>query len=88
MHSKEDVTTKLVERLDWRFARRDDRRIARQLWKKRAVNAIYSLEEGAILDLCVHFLDEVGVLPRWHALQGDGIEREMVDFSSTSCCMG
>jgi hypothetical protein len=38
------------------------------------------LEEGAILDAFVPFLDEIGVVPRWQALQGDGIKREMVDF--------
>ena len=80
MQSPEDVTTNLVERLDGRFARRDESRIARRLWKKQAVDAISSLEEGAILDEFVHCLDEVGVLPRWQALQGDGIQREMVDF--------
>jgi hypothetical protein len=80
MQRKEDVRTNLVERLDWRFARRDESRIARRLWKKQAVDAIYSLEEGAILDEFVHFLDEIGVVPRWQGLQGDGIEREMVDF--------
>ena len=80
MQSKAEVTTNLVERLDWRFARRDESRIARRLWKKQAVDAIYSLEEGAILDEFVHFLDEIGVVPRWQALQGDGIKREMVDF--------
>lgn len=80
MQSKEDVTTHLVERLDWRFARRDDSRIARRLWKKQEVDALYSLEEGAMLAAFVHFLDEIGMLPRWQALQGDGIKREMVDF--------
>ena len=80
MQSKADVTTNLVERLDWRFAQRDDSRLARRLWKKPAVEAISSLEEGAILDEFVHFLDKVGVLPRWQALQGDGIKREMVAF--------
>ena len=77
MQSKEEVTTHLVERLDWRFARRDESRRARRLWKKQAVDAIYSLEDGAILDACVHFLDEGGVLARWQALQGEGIQREL-----------
>jgi hypothetical protein len=72
MPSKEDVTTNLVERLDWRFARR--------LWQQQAVDAISSLAEGAILDELIHCLDEVGVLPRWQALQGDGSQRELVDF--------
>jgi hypothetical protein len=80
MQSRTDVTTNLVERLDWRCARRDESRIARRLWQKQAVDAIYSLEEGAILDEFVHFLDEMGVLPRWQVLQGDEIQREMVDF--------
>src|SRR5215813_11916825 len=80
MQNKEAITTNLVERLDWRFARRDESRIARRLWKKQPVDAIYSLEEGAILDEFVHFLDEVGVLSRWQALQGEDIQREMVDF--------
>ena len=88
MQSKEDVTTNLVERLDWRCARRDENRVARRLWKKQAVDAIYSLEEGAILDEFVHFLDEVGVLPRWQALQGAGIQREMVDFFQYALLMG
>jgi hypothetical protein len=73
-------TTNLAEQLDWRFARRDDSRIARQLGKKRAVDAIDSPEEGAILDEFVHCLDEIGVVPRWQALRGDGIEGEMVGF--------
>src|SRR5215510_1550606 len=80
MQNKEEITTNLVERLDWRFARRDESRIARRLWKKQPVDAISSLEEGAILDEFVHFLDEVGVLSRWQALQGEDIQREMVDF--------
>ena len=80
MQNKEVITTNLVERLDWRFARRDESRIARRLWKQQPVDAIYSLEEGAILDEFMHFLDEGGVLPRWQALQGEDIQREMVDF--------
>jgi hypothetical protein len=80
MQSKADVTTHLVERLDWRCARRDDRRIARQLWKKQAVEAISSWEEGAIVDEFVHFLAEIGVVPRWQAWQGDGITRARGDL--------
>jgi len=45
MQNKAEITTNLMERLDWRFARRDESRIARRLWKKQPVDAIYSLEE-------------------------------------------
>ena len=40
MQNKEEITTNLVERLDWRFARRDESRIARRLWKQQPVDAI------------------------------------------------
>src|SRR5262249_47915643 len=80
MQNKEEITTNLVERLDWRFARRDESRIARRVWEEQPVDAIFSLEEGGLLGECVHFLGEVGVLSRWQALQGEDIQREMVDF--------
>jgi hypothetical protein len=50
------------------------------LEKKQAVEAIFSVEEGAIWDAFVQCLDEIGVAPRWPALQGDGLRREMVDL--------
>jgi hypothetical protein len=80
MQSKDDVKKDLVERLDWRLARRDDSRLARRLWKKQGVDAIYNLDEGAILDEFFHFLDQIGVLPLWQRLHGEGIQREMVEF--------
>ena len=83
MQSKEDVTTNLVERLDWRCARRDENRVARRWWKKQAVDAIYSLEEGAILDEFVHFLDEVGALPAGRPCRGPGSSGRGSTFSST-----
>ena len=84
-----------MERLEWRCAQRDDRRLARRLWKQPAVEAISSLDAGALVDECVHFLDAVGGLPRWQALQGDGLTRElgaffpsvMLDGRNTLCGM-
>ena len=78
--SKEDVTTHLVDRLDWRFARRDESRSARRGGKKQAVEALYRREAGAILEAFVRFLDEAGVWARWPTLQGEGSERERLDF--------
>ena len=69
-----------MARLDWRGARRDESRLARRLETKQAVDAISSLEEGAILDELVHLLDELGGLPRCQVLPGDERQRERVDF--------
>ncbi len=72
MQTREEITTNLVERLDWRVAQREESRVARRLWKKQPVDAISSLAEGALLDEFSHFLDKVGILSRWHALQITG----------------
>jgi hypothetical protein len=80
MQNQDEIKTNLLERLDWRFARRNESRVARQLWKKRSVDAIYNLEDGGILDEFFHFLDEIEVLTLWQGLQGEGMEREMVAF--------
>jgi hypothetical protein len=49
---------------------------------------MYRLEEGAILDECVPFVDEVGVLAPWQAWQGEDIQREMVDFCQSGMRYG
>ena len=77
-----------MERREWRCAQRDDRRLARRLWKKPAVEALSSLDAGAIVDECVHFLDEVGGLPRWQAVQGDGLTRELGAFCQSVMLYG
>jgi hypothetical protein len=80
MHTKEGIATNLVDRLDWRVAWREESRGARRWWNKQPMDAISSLEEGALLDEFFPCLDEVGMLARWQALQGEGIQRERVDF--------
>jgi hypothetical protein len=43
-------------------ARREDSRIARPLYRKQAVDGVYRLDEGALLDDFFSFLDELGVV--------------------------
>ena len=52
------------------------------------MEALSSLDAGAIVDECVHFLDEVGGLPRWQAVQGDGLTRELGAFCQSVMLYG
>ncbi len=48
--TREAIAQNLAERLCWQAARREDSRIARRLYRKRVVDGVYRLDEGALLD--------------------------------------
>jgi hypothetical protein len=55
----ETIEQNLAERLCWQAARRDDSRVARRLYQKQAVDGVYRLDEGALLDDFFHFMREL-----------------------------
>jgi len=78
--ARDELTQNLAERLCWQVARRDDRRIARRLYRKQVVDGVYRLDEGAVLDDFFHFLQAVGVMTLLEQAHGAAIQREMVPF--------
>jgi hypothetical protein len=74
----DEITQNLAERLCWEVARRDDSRVARRLYRKQAVDGVYRLDEGAVLDDCCHFLQRTGVMALLEQVHGVAIRREMV----------
>lgn len=46
MQSRESIKTNLVERLEWRFARPCESRVARRLWKKQGVAIAWKRERS------------------------------------------
>jgi len=76
--SREGMTQTLAERLCWQAARRDDRRVARRLYRQPVVDRVYRLDEGAVLDTFFHFLQALGVLDLMAPVQSQGLQREMV----------
>src|SRR5919108_5962397 len=78
--TREAITQNLAERLCWQAARRDDSRIARRLYRKQLVDGVYRLDEGALLDDFVHFLQAIGVMALLEEAHGGAIHREMVPF--------
>jgi hypothetical protein len=76
----DEITQNLAERLCWEVARRDDSRVARRLYRKQLVDGVYRLDEGALLDDFLHFLQAIGVMALLEEAHGAAIHREMVPF--------
>jgi hypothetical protein len=78
--TREEIPQNLAERLCWQAARRDDTRVARQLYRKQVIDGVYRLDEGALLDDFFYFLQELGVITWLGDVQGTAVQREMVPF--------
>jgi hypothetical protein len=76
--TQDEITQTLAERLCWEVARRDDARVARRLYRKPLVDGVYRLDEGALLDDCLHFLQAIGVMVLLEEAHGAAIHRQMV----------
>jgi hypothetical protein len=76
--TREAITQNLAERLCWQAAQRDDARVARRLYRKKVVDGVYRLDEGALLDDFFQFLRELGVLELMEGVRGTALQREMV----------
>jgi hypothetical protein len=74
----DEITQNLAERLCWEVARRDDSRVARRLYRKQLVDGVYRLDEGALLDDFLHFLQAIGVMELLAEAHGAAIPRAMV----------
>src|SRR5881296_2754992 len=77
---KDELTQNLAERLCWEVARRDDSRVARRLYRKQLVDGVYRLDEGALLDDFLHFLQAIGVMTLLEEAHGAAIQRAMLPF--------
>jgi hypothetical protein len=78
--TQDEITENLAERLCWEVARRDDSRVARRLYHKQLVDGVYRLDEGALLDDFVHFLQAMGVMALLEEAHGAAVHRAIVPF--------
>ena len=78
--TRDEIRQNLAKRLCWEVARRDDRRVARRLYRKQVIAGVYRLDEGALLDDFFHYLEDVGGMALLAEVHGTAMQREMVPF--------
>jgi hypothetical protein len=76
----DESTQNLAERLCWGAARWNVSRVSRRLYRKKEVDGVYPLDEGAVLDDFFRFLQAVGVVALLAEVHVTAIQREMLPY--------
>jgi predicted aminopeptidase len=83
--TREEISANLAERVCWQLARRDDLRVARRLYRKQIVDAVYQLDEGALLDDFFYFLQQLGVIDWLGSVQGTVVMVRYATLARVGC---
>ena len=75
-----EITQNLAERWCWEVARRDESRVARRLYRQPLVDGVYRLDEGALRDDFLPFLQAIGVMGLLEEVHGAALQRQIVSF--------
>src|SRR5437868_5254257 len=68
----------VMERLNWRVARRDDGRVAQALYAGEEIEQMHELSEAGLLDEFFVFLENIGLMEVVERLELPGVQRMLV----------
>jgi hypothetical protein len=66
------------ERLNWRLAYRDDKRVAQALYEGQEIDEMHELSEAGLLDEFFAFLEEIGMMSLFERMQLPGVQRVLI----------
>jgi hypothetical protein len=66
------------ERLNWRLAYRDDKRVAQAIYNGEEIEEMHELSEAGLLDEFFAFLEEVGMMSSFEEMQLPDVQRVLV----------
>jgi hypothetical protein len=66
------------ERLNWRIAYRDDKRVAQALYEGQEIEEIHELSDAGLLDEFFAFLEEVGMMRIFEGMQLPQVQRVLI----------
>jgi hypothetical protein len=76
----------VMERLSWRLAWRDDRRVAQALYAGEEMEEMHELSEAGLLDEFFAFLEEIGMMAVVEQLDL-GVQRCWCQRCNLCCCI-
>src|SRR5438874_12154912 len=68
----------VMERLNWRVARRDDGRVAQALYAGEEIEEMHELSDAGLLDEFFVFLEELGMMQAFEQMKLPGAKRMLV----------
>src|SRR5947209_20191374 len=68
----------VMERLNWRVARRDDKRVAQAIYNGEEIEEMHELSEAGLLDEFFAFLEEVGMMTSFEEMELPNVQRVLV----------
>lgn len=66
------------ERLNWRLAYRDDKRVAQAIYNGEEIEEMHELSEAGLLDEFFAFLEEVGRMTSFEEMELPDVQRVLV----------
>jgi len=76
--SCEEIEAKTLEKLSWRMAERNERKVAEAVYEKREIDGIYNLDQSGLLDGFYEWMEEWGVIQMLERINFEGVQRIMV----------
>src|ERR1700736_2226435 len=76
--AEESPTSVVQERLNWRLAQRDDRRVAQGLYVGEEIEEMHELSDAGLLDEFFVFLEELGMMEAFEQMRLPGAKRMLV----------
>jgi Transposase DDE domain len=76
--AEEGGTSVVQERLNWRWAQRDDRRVAQGLYTGEEIEEMHELSDAGLLDEFFAFLQEVGMMQVFEEMVLPNVKRMLI----------
>jgi Transposase DDE domain len=80
MLTREQMQERLIKRLFWHTAERDDAKVADHLYGRKEMDTVYTLDEATLFDFFFHYLREIEVFPLLEELDPETQQRENIPF--------
>ena len=80
MLDREQMQSTLIERLFWHTAERDDSKVAHDLFCRKEMDTVYTLDEATLFDFFFHYLREIDVFALIEELDPETQKRENIPF--------
>jgi hypothetical protein len=78
--TKQDLQTRLAEVSGWQTATRDDAAVAEEVFKTRAMDQVYPINEAAFFDELFHYINEIGAQHLLEELDPGDREGALIPF--------